>query len=86
MPRFRSKPTEVEAIQWLGDNFDEITEFGAPIREITKIQLELFCGKNGAQQWVPVPVGHWIVRMPDDLTDHWPVDGDYFEQKYESLE
>lgn len=40
-------------------------------------------GADGAQGWVPVPVGHWIVRAPGDYTDHWPVDPDYFAAKYE---
>lgn len=45
--------------------------------------LELLAGMNGAQGWVPVPVGHWIVRSPGVLNDHWPVDPEYFSAKYE---
>jgi hypothetical protein len=32
---------------------------------------------------VPVPVGHWLVHQPGDLSDIWPVDPHYFEAKYE---
>lgn len=42
-------------------------------------------GKDGKQGWVPVPLGHWIVRQPGDFTDHWPVDPDYFDAKYEPV-
>ena len=37
---------------------------------------------NGAQGWVIVPVGYWIVWRPGDLSDLWPVDPDIFASKY----
>jgi len=81
MNRYQSKPSEVEAIQWIGDNFDEIEEFGAIVK-LKDGELKLLAGKYGAQGSVPVPLFHWIVRKPDDTTDHWPVDDDYFAEKY----
>jgi hypothetical protein len=30
MPRFRKKPVEVEAVQWTGENVDEVREFMGP--------------------------------------------------------
>lgn len=88
MPTFRSKPQEVEAVQWTGANCEEIRRFA--MANVTRVKpgdhdLLLQAGKDGAQGWVPVPVGHWIVRKPGDLTDHWPVDPDYFAAKYESV-
>ncbi|MCA1799763.1 MAG: hypothetical protein LC650_00530 [Actinobacteria bacterium] len=79
---YRSKPQLVEAIQWTGDNYRAVHDFGASIK------LEFGClyveaGKTGAQGYVPVPLGHWIIRQPDDLSDHWPVDPHYFAAKYE---
>lgn len=89
MDRFRSKPTEIEAIQWTGDNYPAIYGTGAPVYLETQASLDdppnLFmkAGKDGAQGGVPVPVGHWIVRNPGDDSDWWPVDPDYFAAKYE---
>ncbi|HEY7822153.1 MAG TPA: hypothetical protein VIG24_04945 [Acidimicrobiia bacterium] len=88
--RYRSKPQDIEAVQWTGDNFPVIVEFLVPDPDqpphgtagIDDGNLTLLAGKDGAQGWVPVPVGHWIVRNPSDLTDHWPVDPDYFVNKY----
>ncbi|MQA92904.1 MAG: hypothetical protein GEU90_22220 [Gemmatimonas sp.] len=80
--RYRSKPSEIEALQWTGDNLDELTEFEAPAGLVNG-QLVLMAGVDGAQGDVPVPVGHWIVRVPGDFSDHWPVDPDYFKNKYE---
>lgn len=86
MKRYRSRPSEVEAVQWTGDpaDFLDLEEF-APVAPPYSFgpELHLHAGKNGAQGWVPVPEGHWIVRNPDDPTDYWPVDPDYFAGKYE---
>lgn len=94
---YRSKPSEVEAVQWTGDNLHELVLFAPDSLaecekavgwdEHGKVVTEpdgilLLAGKDGAQEWVPVPVGHWIVRQPGDLTDHWPVAPDYFGAKY----
>lgn len=98
MTRYRSRPSEIEAVQWKGENWEEVHAFCSVDEEVrtasTMVRLnedevyaghplQLLAGKDGAQGWVPVPVGHWIVRNPGDLTDHWPVDPDYFAAKYE---
>lgn len=88
MARYRSKPTEIDAVQWTGDNLAEVEAFGVKFRygpeaPSQRDPLKIKAGTNGAQGYVPVPVGHWIVRQPGDLTDHWPVDPEYFAGKYE---
>lgn len=87
---YRSKPQDVEAIQWLDHNIDEILAF-APDKariagDLPHMHLELLAGKDGAQEWVPVPAGHWLVHLPGDLSDVWPVDDDYFTGKYEAVD
>lgn len=84
--RYRSRPQEVEAIQWRGDNHFEIGTFGAAVIWNDGQGLRLLAGKDGAQDFVPVPEGHWIVRAAGDLSDHWPVDPDYFAAKYEPVD
>lgn len=89
--RYRSKPSEIEAVQWTGDNLEEVEEFGVKFRygpEAPSLinPLKIKAGKNGAQGYVEVPAGHWIVRQPGDLSDHWPVEASYFETKYERVE
>lgn len=109
MTLYQSKPQQVEAVQWTGDNWAEVMAFGvvpgdpskvakvastAPtlpasadeLREHDFLPLQLLAGKDGAQEWVPVPIGHWLVRQPGDLSDIWPVDPDYFAAKYEPAE
>ena len=85
--RYRSKPSEIEAVQWRGDNFDELAAFVPAsllaLDDEERGELVMRAGKDGVQGWMDVPVGYWIVRQPDDLSDHWPVEDDYFQRKYE---
>lgn len=88
--KYRSKPSEIEAVQWTGRNQQEVVDFmpgphGIEFRGDHRYgwDLHLMAGAQGAQGWVPVPEGHWIVRQPGDLSDHWPVDPDYFAAKYD---
>jgi hypothetical protein len=89
-----SRPCEVEAVQWTGDNFEQVLAFGATLRgrmrdDYSGIHhLEMLTGVNGDQKFVPISVGTWIVRNHDDNIDphYWPVDDTYFRRKYEPKE
>lgn len=86
---YRSRPTHVEAIQLSeGDEFDALSFAGPKLRWLdpgsASAHWELLAGKDGAQGWVPVPWGHWIVRNPQDDSDYWPVDPAFFAAKYEA--
>lgn len=91
MPEYVSKPQRVEAIQWTGNNQQEVHDFLHGHAIFTGDSrygwdLKIEAGKDGAQEWVPVPVGHWVVRASGNLTDHWPVDDSYFQRKYERVD
>lgn len=84
--RYVSKPQMVEAVQWTGDQVPIIgSVFFGVARFDADGNLELVAGKDGAQGWVPVPVGHWLVRNPGDPSDNWPVAPDYFAGKYDPV-
>ena len=72
----------VEAIQWTGENYVELVRFGATVRQSFLGPLDLLTGADGAQGYVPVPVGHWVVRSVGDNTDHWPVADSCFRNRY----
>jgi hypothetical protein len=83
--QYVSKPSVIEAVQWTGDNKDEVEEFGqgkVQVMTVPETRCSLLAGKDGAQEWVPVPVSHWLVNVPGDKSDIWPVDPDYFAGKY----
>lgn len=94
---FRSRPSSIDAIRWNGQNFDAVRQWLgtthdeqikaklAPSEDGSRYDLKLLAGKHGAQEYVPVPVGHWVVSQPGDRSDVWPVDHDYFITKYEPV-
>lgn len=84
MTLYQSNPTTIDAMQWTGDNFEALLEWlnGHSAIRLSDGELNLTAGVNGAQGWVPVPQGHWLVHPPEDLTDIWPVEEEYFAAKY----
>ena len=96
MSRFRKKPVEVEAVQWNGGEYklldafcgrnwgraDAVGDETWPSRIEDKEQVVVF---NIAEQcWLPVPVGHWIVRgIRGEL---YPCAPDIFSVTYEAME
>ena len=81
--KYRKKPVVIEAIQWDGEDTDAVESFAGSKMAWTAEGLTLEAGKEGAQEWVPVPVGHWLVHQPGDLSDIWPVAPAYFAAKYQ---
>jgi hypothetical protein len=88
--RYLSKPAAVDAVQWTGDNAEELVEFAGIKVEFTEfhfqdntgLQLRLHAGVDGAQGWVNVPQHYWLVTKPNDPSDIWPVDPEHFADKY----
>ena len=79
-----SKVNEVEAVPWTGRNVASVKKFaGDKVKVETGSGLMLLAGKDGAQEWVPVPKNHWLVCSVGDKSDIWPVQADYFANKYE---
>lgn len=85
MALYQSKPQQVEAIHWTGANVEAVVAFAeGKVRPAADGSVQLLAGADGAQDWVPVPVGHWLVHPPGDLSDVWPVAPDYFAAKYDA--
>lgn len=88
---YRKRPVECEAVRWTGENFHELEAFAIGHVDFVaqhdkgfeRFELTLLAGKDGAQGWVDVPVGHWIVCNPGDDTDFWPVENEYFNRVHE---
>lgn len=88
MPRFRKRPVEIEAVQWTGDNFDELGRFtvgqfrraafgaGPAVRAQVRDWLHA--------TWIGVNDGDWIVRGPRG--ECYPVRADVFTETYEPVD
>ena len=78
MQRFRKKPVVIEAIQWTGDNFDEIDDWSD--REAVRLvagDLHIFT-LEGAMRADP---GDWIIRGV--VGEYYPCKPEIFECTYE---
>ena len=76
------KPIPVEAIQWTGDNFDEIHNFiiDEPI-VITTFNEIIISTLEGEMK---APIGSWIIRGPKG--EYYPCRRDIFEETYERID
>jgi hypothetical protein len=63
--RLRKKVKVVEAVQWIGDNLNEVMEFGGKYVHVHGHKELAVTTPSGP---VDVPLGHWIVKgAPEDF-------------------
>jgi hypothetical protein len=76
MAKFRKKPVMIEAIQWTGNNLEEIKDFMGYYEYAKKnLIIHTLEGKMIAQ------VNDWIIRGVQG--EYYPCKPDIFEQTYE---
>ena len=80
---FQKKPVRVHALQWTGDNYDELNEWGAqvvaPSVSITN-DLRLYVDANFA--FLDVKIGEWIIQ---DASGFYPCPPERFAETYEQV-
>lgn len=76
MRKFRKKPVVIEAVQWLGNNHNEVTAFqgGCAEYEGGKVVIQTLEGEMGAD------VGDWIIKGING--EFYPCKPDIFEKTY----
>lgn len=81
MPRLRKKPVEVDAIQWTGNNFDEVRLFCPEV--FTKEE-------DSGTSFIVIPTlegdhyasaGDWIIKGVKG--EHYPIKDDICKETYE---
>ena len=82
MPKYRKKPVEIEAIQWTGDNLDEIRKFTGTYNFIKKetdsVGIYTLEGKMYASP------GDYIIKGVKG--ECYPCKPDIFVETYEPVE
>jgi len=85
MTKYRKKPVVIEAVQWTGENFDEIKEFcpnlvyhGTVGEENGCLIIETLEGGMRAS------IGDWIIKGVKG--EFYPCKPDIFEQDFEVVE
>jgi hypothetical protein len=82
--KYRKKPVANLAMQWTGENYDDLHEWGAqviaPKLSLTNY-LRLYVDANFA--FLDVRVGEWIIK---DASGFYPCNADRFAETYEPAE
>lgn len=80
---YQRKPTQLEAIQFTGENDDAIKAFGAEVKrtDIAGKVLSLFVAANNG--WLDLQVGEWIAK--DDF-GYYPIKDEQFKRVYEEVQ
>lgn len=80
--KFRKKPVVIDAIQWTGNNFDQIRkEFGkAPIVEVKAKQSLIIDTMEGI---ITASKGDWIIKGVNG--EYYPCKPDIFDKTYEKV-
>ena len=82
MARFRKKPVFIDAIQWVGDNFDEIYNFVGgssekPYLEDSLVVIHTLEGDHTANE------GDWIIKGVQG--EFYPCKPNIFDQTYDPV-
>jgi hypothetical protein len=86
MPKFRKKPTVVEAVQWFkaGDH-PEVKQFHRVNHPHVPLDSDYYWGIDTFEGTMNVSPGDWIVG-PGAEGEFWPVKPSVFEKTYEPVE
>ncbi len=89
---FRKRPVEVTAVEWSGNNFDEVTALTGPTNFDTvepedrgddpEITAQVF--DKLPSTWVGVKTGQWIIRGV--VGEFYPIDPGVLADTYERVE
>jgi hypothetical protein len=94
MPKYKTKPVEIEAVQWTGANPEDIKAFGAIIREeellrfVDQANVEVLTINEVydylQDTWVTMNPGDFIIR--GNKGEFYPCEAEVFNWKYEEIQ
>ena len=79
---FAKKPVKVQAVQWTGDNYEELADFVGHIRSVYHLNDEYII-INTPEGDHCLRKGDWIIQ--DVNGEFYPCKPDIFEQIYEEV-
>lgn len=90
--KFRKKPVVIEAIQWTGDNFDQLWSWGTVDDSVLKAKiLQAGGGEDPTKLWIKTlegghvaTIGDWIIKGIKG--EFYPCKPDIFAATYEAAE
>lgn len=83
---YRSRPVDIEAVEWRGDNVQELWDVFTAEKVYGPTEddrnLYVLAGPDGVSGWLVVPRRHYVARHKDDNTDLWPLAPGVLDRKY----
>ena len=80
MAKYRKKPVVIDAVQWTGENMQEISDFASHCAEIVNDTLLI----NTLEGTMTASKGDYIIRGVQG--EYYPCKPDIFEETYEKCE
>ena len=84
MTRYRKKPVVIEAVQWTGENADEIVTFACPAAMLFPEGMRIKTLESATDESLLANVGDWIIRGVKG--EFYPCKPDIFAATYEPAE
>ena len=85
MAKYRKKPVVIEAIQWTGNNTEDVRGFMGKYGDFTIVKNRIWIRTIHQNQEVELVYGDWIIPEPDGI-HFYPCKPDIFEATYEKVE
>lgn len=82
--KVRKKPVEVEAVQWTGENLEEIIKFCGKYLSFIKGDSQTFMYTQTLKGFHRVSLGEYIIK--DIKGEFYPCKPDIFEMTYERID
>ena len=91
MPFYRKRPVVIEAVQWRGDNEDEMLEWMGEefyvrepyVGELTGNAYTAVIWVNANTNWLNIVTGEWVIK---DSLGFYPCKNEQFHETYEKVE
>lgn len=91
MAKYRKKPVVIDAIQWTGDNIEDVFTFMGDTEPLYMGEFpdaDDIIGIDTLEGLMVAKKGDWIIKEPHPTKDRtfYPCKPDIFEQTYELVE
>lgn len=90
MTLYQKKPLQIEAVQWTGDNAQEMEAFAGESFDTNALRLGLAAATGDAaiydllhRTWILVKLSDWVLRGVRG--EFYPCDKEVFAQTYEKV-
>lgn len=84
--RYKKLPVVVESLQWTGDNYNELVEWGAQLKlegDSTDPIGNLSVYVVPESDWIKVPLNHYIIKGVRG--EYYPIADDILNETYEQV-